>query len=222
MYTKAVSSFLLASACLTNQSALAGIAWTDATHQLGAAVADQSMSNSYQGVGYFARAAYISEHNDQGTTTAKVEHESLTRDSLIKSTSTFSLHSVVGSPTSPIAGSSINNSFMFSLTSRTTFELLYTAIDQSQIIDRFNLNISSAAGASHFTLSESRQAQGSLRLTFDAGDYIINETSGITALANANPGRWSYSTSFTLSVVPSPSTLAAIAPLGLIATRRRR
>ena len=222
MRTNIASRSVLPLFALLTTPAHAGLAWTDATHQLGAAVADKSMSDSYSGLGYFSRSAFISERNDQGTTTAKVEHESLTRDGLIKSTSTFSLHSVVGSPTSPNSGSSINNSFMFSLTSRTTFELLYTINDHSLASDRFNLNITDAAGTSLYQLSENRQAQGTVFLTFNAGDYILNEHSGITAITPDNPGRWSYTTSFTLRVVPAPATLAMLSPIGLLATRRRR
>ncbi len=222
MRTNIATQTVLPMLALLTLPAHGGLAWTDATHQLGAAVANQSMLDTHTGIGYYAHTAFISERNDFGTTTAKVEHESLTRDGLIKSTSTFSLHSVAGSPTSQFAGSSINNSFMFSLTTRTTFELLYTAIDNSQALDSFNLTIANSAGNSLYQLAENRNAEGTLRLTFDAGDYIINESSGINAESADLPGRWNYTTSFTLRVVPAPATLAILTPLGLAATRRRR
>lgn len=222
MHNSIIDRSVLSLLALLTIPAHADLAWTDASHQLGAAVADQSMSSIHNGLGYYSYAAYISERNNLGTTTAKVEHESLTRDGLIKSTSIFSLNSVAGSPGTPSSGSSVNNSFMFSLSSRTTFELLYSTFDNSQAIDSFKLNITDASGSTLYLLSENRQAQGTVFLTFNAGDYILNEHSGITAITPYNPGRWSYTTSFTLRVVPAPATLAMLSPIGLLATRRRR
>ncbi len=202
--------------------ARADMALTGAIRELDAAVADQHAFEHDEGLGYFAWSGFMTEHNDLGATTAKIEHESLTRDNLIKSTTTFTLNSVAGSPGTPASGSSINSSFAFTLSQRTTFELLFSAIDASETIDAFNLSITDADGASFFNLSENRQVQGLQLITLDAGSYTLGETSGITGVAPESAGRWSYTTSFIFRAVPAPSTLAVLTAPALLLTRKRR
>lgn len=202
--------------------AQAEIDWTYAHRSLGVNVNNVATVNSNVGLGDRDNLLIRTGSNEFGATVAKISHESVMNPNLFKSTTFVSTNSVLGSPIDDHTGSGILSRLEFTLSHRTTFELSYWTIDESSLDDLFTMRIDDALENTLLSIEEHTQSAGRHIITLDAGNYLIYDQTELRHPGPDNFGDWHFASSYTLRIVPTPSTLAPLFAATLFATRRRR
>lgn len=224
MTTYTATAALILSFC--GSSGLADMAITEATRT-------QSIWIDSTGQGTASRLdliwGYHGSHleeireNEAGETVNKAIYESFLSAERIRWNAESYLKTAPGSPGAELLYSRNIADFRFELTTRTTLDLIYFAIDESGLdAASLVLQLRDSGGGYEFDFSTSGEASGTRRLTLDAGVYSLFSETMLNRGDISVAGASHYWTGFTLAVVPTPATLAPFAAAGLLATRRRR
>lgn len=169
----------------------------------------------------------LTHTNDTGSSTSKASFESFSSENLLKISADCSIHTQQGTPGEYLLGR-LSSYFRFNLLEETTFDLRHTTTDRSMgDFVLFDVDIFEyTAGQNRvFDFETQEQSAGTQRITLGPGEHrIYVRTWLIRDLAN-NPGfvgHTAFNSTFEFRVVPAPTTLATLIPLGIAATRRKR
>ena len=167
-------------------------------------------------------SAYTPNHS-----IAKVDFTALNTENRIKHVVNCSLRTQAGAPET-LLGSTNLLDIRFNLEEETTFEFSYTTSDNSQgEYLLFNLGIYGLDQDTSIELfvETNSQTAGSTQITLGPGRHWLRSYTSMSRNLDETPGVYGHSSfhsTFELRVVPAPTTLAALAPLGIAAIRRRR
>lgn len=223
MYTNTVSSFLLASVCLSCQSAHAGFAFDQPYRGYAVAITsgiDLQRTNTV--FGHFQDSIYRAQSNDFGTTSVKMDVESTLNTNVYKSATFIRLRSSELSPRDQFTGGSTSFFNNFDVDVATTIQIAFQFIDNGTNENSYTLRLTDSIGNllinEYFTDSHA----GSFTLNLAAGKYLLEDASLMQGLNQNQSGTVTLSSTLSMNIVPAPSTLALLLPTTLIATRRRR
>lgn len=213
---------ILAIASTTCAQAAAGFAFTNPTRLYGITVANSSDSHTVNTTGYLFDSLALARTNDQGTTAVKMDHESTLGINIYKSATLINLKADLASPRSLLTGGAtlFRNSFL--VDQQTTIRISYQVINKGDIDSAYGLRLFGSNGTTLINESIFDNQSDSITLSLAPGAYILEDFTTMFGLAEEQVGDWTISTTMSMMIVPTPTTLALLAPATLFATRRRR
>jgi len=209
---------------LATSQTKAGFVVTDQFRLYGCGVTQGSQTTvDHRERGYHRDLLINTSSNGNGRTSAKIEHESLIENDVYKSKNLINLTAGFGTPRVEGAGGLAISSVQLVVDKITTVRINYeidiqSGINSSHLFALENESINQEI----FLLNALESQSGSVLLTLDPGQYSISDFISHTSNEPGVAGDWTMQSLISMTVVPAPSTLALLAPAGLIATRRRR
>ena len=209
--------------CLAAPNARAGLIFTDQFRLYGGGVnqANQSLLD-FQETGYFRDVVTHSSANANGRSRIKLEHESVIDTNVFKSTTLQHISLGNGTPRIPETGSLLLIVAHFLVEETTTLRVAYDIGVDAGIHSKVEFHLGTDTGENAFALDIDHSTTGSTTITLEPGAYEIFHSLIQNQTPSEISGVWNNLSTISLSVVPTPTTLAAITPLGILATRRRR
>ena len=169
----------------------------------------------------------LTHTNEVGSSTSKSTFESFSSENYFKISSDCSIHTQQGTPGEYFLAR-LSSSISFDLNEETDFDLRHRLIDQSMnelvLLEIFIVEYTPDTNRVYEFEARSGSA-GTDRVTLGPGSYRMFVRNWLIRDLSETPGVLGESqlhATAELRVVPTPTTLAMISPLGILATRRRR
>lgn len=152
----------------------------------------------------------------------KVVNETYLGDEVYKANTLLNIQTDLRNPVVNIGGCLSDGQARFELTQRTTIKINHELIGELIHRDSFAISVTNTTtNTDVFSIEGSPTSNASI-ITLEAGSYEMNDFCEIIGFENSEPQSRTVRYAVSVSVVPAPTTLAAITPLGIAATRRRR
>ena len=206
----------------TISNANAGIQWEQAGALFWFSIVQQFDFGGTGGLGATNSTISLNYVLPRGNTLLKGSNDSLIADNRYKSVTDFSIQSTLPTP-SPMAGTGDwGRSAVFTIDEHTTFSLVHLIEGDFREQDDYELHIRDLVTQElAFQITQAPHSPLTT-ITLAPGTYRFQEDITLRGLGFDQPAIRAFSTTVALTVVPAPATLAALTPLGILATRRRR
>jgi hypothetical protein len=153
----------------------------------------------------------------------KVTNDSLVEDNTYKNTSIYHVHNgdINTGQIDSYANSAINTNF--TIDQPTTIRIFseITGFYQS-VRDTYLLKIESTTDNATILNLDAPPPNATIELQLEPGTYNLVESHEMFAVNTSRPRIRSFEVFTSISIVPSPTTLATLSPLGIAASRRKR
>lgn len=152
----------------------------------------------------------------------KVVNETYLGDEIYKTNTLLNIQTDLQNPLLNIGSGASNGQSRFELTKRTTIKINHELIGELIHRDSFAVTITNTTDNTDVFSIEGSPASNASIITLDAGSYLINDFCEIVGFEFSEPQSRTVRYAVSVSVVPAPTTLATLAPLGIAAFRRKR
>lgn len=159
--------------------------------------------------------------NDRSYDTKAIS-EAYIADEIYKADTLLNIETDVNGPALDIGGCSINGEARFELAHQTTIQIRHELSGEFIHRDTYTISITNTADDTQMLLIDGPPLSNTTTLTLAAGTYELTEFCEIIGFETSQPQSRSVRSFISVSVVPAPTTLAALTPLGIAATRRKR
>ena len=214
---------ILAIASTTCAQAAAGFAFTNPFRMYGMGIRGSTQILQIDGTtGYFSDSLALTLDNQFGTTSIKMDLESTLQDNIYKSATLINLQTDNLSPREELTGGSTLFFNTFTVDEQTTVRIAYTVENKNDIDSVYVLKLSGPGGTTLIDERIDSDQTGSYTLSLSPGSYLLEDSTIMQGLQPDQFGDWTINTTMSMMIVPTPSTLALLAPATLLITRRRR
>lgn len=204
-------------------TANAGIQWESSTRFLAAGNNVEFDLEILEHTGAAEFSVGVGMNHPNSRASIKVTNDSMIGSNTYKNTSTYHLQNGPTNSGREDSGASSNLSSVFTINQTTTIQIHSVISGFFQptrdgyriIIENIDDNLTVLELNTPPTVSA-----GTLELS--AGSYRFRELHEMIGVDTIHPQMRSFGVFTTITVVPTPSTLAMLSPIGLLATRRRR
>lgn len=174
-------------------------------------------------IGHIEYTQGVDMNHPNSRAAIKVTNDSLVEDNTYKNTSIYHVHNgdINTGQIDSFANSAINTNF--TIDQPTTIQIFSEITGFYQPVrDTYSLILKNTTDNSTILNLEAPPPNSMIELHLDPGTYNLVEYHEMAAVNTPRPRIRSFDVFTSVSVVPAPATLAALAPLGIAAARRRR
>ncbi|MHA7814545.1 MAG: hypothetical protein ACX94C_14265 [Phycisphaerales bacterium] len=174
-------------------------------------------------IGHIEYTQGVDMNHPNSRAAIKVTNDSLVEDDTYKNTSIYHVHNGDINPgqIDSFANSAINTNF--TIDQPTTIQIFSEITGFYQPFrDTYSLILENTRDNSTILNLEAPPPNSTIELHLDPGTYNLVEYHEMTAMNTPRPRIRSFEVFTSVSVVPSPATLATLTPLAIAATRRKR
>lgn len=157
-----------------------------------------------------------------GTNITKAKNDFRVENDIYKSTSFFQVRTTHPTVNLELLGSYMDTSAELHVSQTTTLRIDHQLTGHFSPRDQFFIRLRNLSdGSTVFVLDTAPTSEFSL-VTISPGNYRFTESYDILGTVMPEPRNRQVTTHLSISVVPSPTTLATLTPLGIATTRRKR
>lgn len=196
----------------------ASISWQSGNRFI---LSGSGFTQSYS-VPYGSIEAIYRRERPLGTNITKAKNDFRVENDMYKSTSFFQVRTTHPTVDLEILGSYMDTSAELHVSQTTTLRIDHQLTGYFSPRDQFFIRLRNLSdGSTVFVLDTAPTSEFSL-VTISPGNYSFTESYDIIGTVMPEPRDRQVTTHLSISVVPAPTTLATLAPLGILAAQRRR